>query len=335
MSRILQRGGFLYTALAILFAGCQDTGESSRQTAGSAAPAVSAPERQFPEVAWDTIFSIGGGVQDTLLLRPRLVAAGNGYLYAYDYVDARLKAFDGKGNLQWIFGRQGKGPGEFGNATGLQIGPQGSIWVVDSPTARITEVTPDGELSRMVPFDGKLILRVLPLAENMLLIPADPHHFWIAVDDSGRVTDQGFLPLPELKTAHPATRTPFVAVSPSHERWAAVFPWASPLLVYDGKALRCAGTLVEGGPFPPAPSPDNVIWAVGLAMSDTSVFVLARGQTRDERRIIDEYSTNDCRYLRTLRLPGLFQAMAYNRGTFYLYREEPAPSIIALRPRLM
>ncbi len=49
--------------------------------------------------------------------------------------------------------------------------------------------------------------------------------------------------------------------------------------------------------------------------------------------MIDEYSAGDCQYTRTLCLPGMFQAIAYDGGVFYLYREEPAPVIFALRLR--
>jgi hypothetical protein len=291
------------------------------------------PERRFDPVAWDTLFVIGGQVEDTLLLRPRLIAARDGYLYAYDYADARLKAFDGRGNLRWIFGRQGQGPGEFGNATSLQIDDQGDVWIVDSSTSRITQVSRDGELGRMVPFRNRLIMRVVPLGWTLLVIPSDQENFWLTIDEGGRTTDSGPFPLPAMQGAAPMVRAPYVALSSSQDLWAAIFPWASPFLVYRGETLRCTGALVEGGPFPSAPSGDNVVWAVGAAMSDTSIFVLARGETRDERRMIDEYSADDCRYLRTLRLPALSQAIAYDNGIFYFYREEPAPTILGMRAR--
>ena len=209
-------------------------------------------------MAWDTVFDIGGGVEDTLLLRPRLLAARGGKLAAYDYYDARVKAFDAAGgDLRWTFGRQGKGPGEFGNATDIQIGPGGDVWILDSVTARITRIAPEGELGELIPMGGRPFIRAVPLTDATLLIPIDTTSFWVAVDDDGQIVDRGPLPLPELEDAHFAVRTPFVAVSPSAETWAAVFAWGSPLLVYQGKALRCTGELVEGGPFPATPSPDN------------------------------------------------------------------------------
>lgn len=63
-------------------------------------------ERSVEPVRWDTVFTIGGEVEDTLLSRPRLIAAGGGMLYAYDLYDGRLLAFDAAGDLRWSYGRQ-------------------------------------------------------------------------------------------------------------------------------------------------------------------------------------------------------------------------------------
>ena len=85
------RGWLLAVALA---AACGD-GASARDTgAGKAAaiPAERVGARQVQTAAWDTVFVIGGGVQDTLLLIPRLLAARGGQLYAFDYGDSRIGA---------------------------------------------------------------------------------------------------------------------------------------------------------------------------------------------------------------------------------------------------
>ena len=103
--------------------------------------------------------------------------------------------------------------------------------------------------------------------------------------------------------------------------------------MYEGVRLRCLGNLIEGTPvFPAEYGPGTPVWALDISLSDTSVFVLARGQTPYERRLVDEYSLQDCRYLRTLLLPRLMQSMTYDGDVFYFYYEEPAPTILALRP---
>jgi len=111
-----------------------------------------------------------------------------------------------------------------------------------------------------------------------------------------------------------------------------VFAMANWLLVYHDRELHCIGNLIEGEPqFPDTYTRDTAVWAVALAVSDSSAFVLARGQTSLERQLLDEYSTRTCQYLRTLRLPRRLQAMAHDGGVFYFYYEDPAPGILALR----
>ena len=283
-------------------------------------------------VRWDTLYSIGGEAEDTTLLRARLIAARDGNLYAYDFSDDRLKAFDDRGRLRWTFGRQGGGPGEFGNPTDLGVAPNGDVWITDAGAARTTVLTSDGALRRHIPFDGRPIMRTIPSEGRRLVFPTSPEHFWVALGEEGQVIEEGEFPTVELRDAEPVIRPPFVSMSPAGDVWAAVFPVADPLLVYRGRDLRCTGRLVEGGPFPDAFSRDTPIWAVGVTVSDTSVFVLARGQTEYELQLLDEYSAEDCRYVRTLLLPRKLQALAYDGGVFYFYYEDPAPAIVALRP---
>jgi|SRR5690554_2290986 hypothetical protein len=95
------------------------------------------------------------------------------------------------------------------------------------------------------------------------------------------------------------------------------------------------GRLVEAEPFPVGdgrPIPQLPIWAVGIAVGDSSVFVLARGRTADALRLLDEYDARDGRYRRTLLLPRKASALAYADGIFYIEHEDPAPQILALRP---
>lgn len=112
-----------------------------------------------------------------------------------------------------------------------------------------------------------------------------------------------------------------------------MFAFGDQILSYEGRTLRCSGRLVEGGPFPAAPSRENTVWAAAVAVADTTAFVLPRGRTEDDLRILDEYSLADCRYRCSLALPRQLQAMAYQPGIFYFYHGNPAPTLLALRPR--
>lgn len=296
---------------------------------------VTVRERSMEPVRWDTVFAIGGAVEDTLLTRPRLIAAGGGALYAYDLYDGRVLAFGAEGDLRWTYGRHGAGPGEFVQPTDLAVDPRGRIWVADSGTGaqRSTVLTLDGQFERHESHGAYPSQRLVALYNRRLGVHlTGREHFWVARDAGGTVTNRGDYPTEALREANPAVRVPFVHNDRQGRRWAAVFPLGRSLLVYDESELRCAGEMIEGGGFPADPTQDFTASAVAVAFADTSVFVLARGETEHERRMIDEYSADDCRYLRTLHLPRTLQAMVWDDGTFYFYHEEPAPTLLALRP---
>lgn len=131
--------------------------------------------RSFLETSWDTIFHIGGSLEDTLLLKPRIFESGNEHLYVYDYFDDRLRAFDRSGELTWTFGRSGEGPGEFSNAFDVEVGPRGDIWVVDAGASRITVVSSSGKLVRTFPLAGAIVRDVVPLSDRILVTPVSPN----------------------------------------------------------------------------------------------------------------------------------------------------------------
>jgi len=155
--------------------------------------------------------------------------------------------------------------------------------------------------------------------------PANSDEFWVVLDREGQIREGEAPPTTELREPPPPVRAPFVSADMARGVWGAVFAWGSPLLIYDGRELRCSGRLIEGGPFPPEPGPDNQVWAVGLAVADTSVFVLPPGETDHDLRILDEYDIDSCRYLRSIRLPRQLQAVAWDEDTFYSTTRIPRP----------
>ena len=53
--------------------------------------------RRFLEASWDTVFIVGGSLSDTLLLRPRILAAGREGPVVFDYGDHAVNGFDTAG----------------------------------------------------------------------------------------------------------------------------------------------------------------------------------------------------------------------------------------------
>jgi hypothetical protein len=176
------------------------------------------------------------------------------------------------------------------------------------------------------------VLRVIPRRGSRLAFPSSPEQLFLLLDDQQRVIENGAPPVPEIASSNPNARVPFVAATSDGALWTMIFATASPLLVYEGTDLRCRGNLIEGNPeFPSTIGRDTPIRAVAVAMSDSQVFVLARGQTDLERQLLDVYSADTCEYVGSYRLPRKLQAMAYDAGVFHFYYEEPTPAILALR----
>ncbi|MGH8223172.1 MAG: hypothetical protein ACREQZ_09380 [Woeseiaceae bacterium] len=276
------------------------------------------------------MFRAGGMLDDTILLRPRLIAAHDGWVFAYDYGDQRVKALDPGGRLRWSFGRRGQGPGEFANPFDIEVGADGRLWVLDAGTARITVLTPSGTFAREFRLD-RVIRSLVPRTEDAIVLTSSLDPFWFLIDFDSKILATGDPPVGLLEKAPPFARQALTARSSTGSTWVAAFPYGDLFLVYDDLELRCWGWLVEGRGFPETPGANLPIWAAGIAASDASVFVLARGETPERLGILDVYSTADCSYETTLRLPRRMSAIAHAGGVFYFEYEDPVPSIIGLR----
>lgn len=320
----------------LLLGGCAPDPDDSRPES----PVVlesSGEQRRIAPIAWDTIFEIGGALEDTLLLNPRLLAGGEVRFYVYDYGDATLKAFALDGTLEWTFGGHGSGPGEFRNVFDVEEAEDGTVWALDGGNTRVTAIGPDGQLSANLPARGIMARDIIPLHDEILLTPMSPENvFAVALGEDGERLEEVTFPVPELEKASFQLRGTVGTRARKDGTWAATFPFGNMLLVNRGRDPYCAGRLIEGRPIP-ATLPESGslpdIWAAGIFMADSSVFVLARGESDHDLRILDEYALSDCRYLRTVELPRRVVAATYAGGVFTLAYEDPAPGVIGLRPR--
>lgn len=297
-----------------------------------------AATRRFAEVSWDTTFLVGGQLQDSLLLIPRLLAAGEDRIYVFDYGDSRLKAFDHAGVPLWMSGRSGGGPGEFGNPFDMDVGPDGHIWLVDAGNGRLTRVNDDGDVLGSIPLRGALIRDVIPLRHALLGTPAlTGESMWVMLNDSGRVVRSGPLPLPALRDADPNTRLTAAAVGRDGSTWAAIYPFGNILVVYRGEEFLCHATLIEGASMsaePPSSPAQALISGVAVVVTDSSVLVLARGSSDAALRMLDEYLLPECRYRSTYRLPNRMLTAARIDDVLVFTYETPVPAMIGLRPAM-
>lgn len=323
------------------------TGCGSEPPSRTAWPADSVPrehppaERIFQPFSWDTLAEIGGSVDDSLLLRPLLLAAAAGRLFVYDYGDDRVKAFARDGSTLWISGRSGEGPGEFVNAFDIEVGDT-SVWVVDEGAGRITILrTSDGRHIGQVPFGSRLFRDVIPLSDaNALGLLVGPgEDFIFRMDTTGAILETYPYPTLALAEARYLLRQPMAAArTEDHQgtapRWAAMFPFGDEFFSYAGPELICIGGMIRALDMTAQPADRQpAASAADIAMTDSTVLLIAADSGESRLRAVDEYDWNTCQYLGSQRIPVAARAIAWSQGTLFLQHDDPAPGILALRSR--
>lgn len=83
---------------------------------------------------------------DAVFAEPVVLVCGpDGTRYILDGKDARILRFAPDGSYLGSFGRQGEGPGEFQNLTGMTLMPDGDLLVADDGSRRLSRFSVDGE----------------------------------------------------------------------------------------------------------------------------------------------------------------------------------------------
>jgi hypothetical protein len=79
----------------------------------------------------------------------RGIAVGaRGAILVLDFKAQEIRMFDARGEFIRRVAREGSGPGEIRNANGLQMAPNGEIWVNDPANARYSVFSPAGDFLR-------------------------------------------------------------------------------------------------------------------------------------------------------------------------------------------
>lgn len=94
-----------------------------------------------------TIGALDGAEEYTFGKVAGLVVAGDGRIYVGDTQALEVRVYSPGGEFLFRFGRDGEGPGEFRNISGLARAPEG-VAVMDGTLSRVTVSTGDGEFVR-------------------------------------------------------------------------------------------------------------------------------------------------------------------------------------------
>jgi hypothetical protein len=323
-----------------LAAAC-DHGEAARWDRGG-----HPQRRNFLVERWDTLWSVGGP-RDSTLLNPFLLSASDSALYVYDGAARRVVALSAAdGRVLWRYGRQGAGPDEFGGVRDLKRADDGGVFVLDPRNNRVTELDRRGAVTARVPLDAVgHTEQMAPLADGqMVLLTMLPDSAFAVVDRGGRVTRHFTLPWAGFARLDPLARQGFIAAQ--HGRWVYGFSMGDGWFPFSGpRPGGFVGRYVEHTDFPKVETQSaggksvtqmggyNACSACSLSLWGSTLYVHFGGYGDAPKRTLDRYDVATGRYLGSDRLPIEATAVEGAGDRVYVLAEDPYPILLALKPR--
>lgn len=179
-------------------------------------------ERRIAATGWDTLWTVGGTLQDSVLLQPWRIAASADRVYVFDGAAARVLALSARdGSIVWTSGRKGSGPGEFKRVRDLEVGPGGRPMLLDVGNGRITTLDQSGAVYRQTNLRNVgYVDQFAPLPDGRaVLLTEHPDSSLAVVDSSGGIVERLALPWAEFAELHPLVRQGTLA-SGGNRQWA-------------------------------------------------------------------------------------------------------------------
>ena len=168
-----------------------------------------------------------------------------------------FRFFDSAGELLRTTGRTGEGPGEFRSLSAVAVTALDSIRIWDRRNRRITVLGPAGDVSRLVPLEGRRgsqITSALFLADGTVLASASP--------DGGGVREYRELTL----VREPVS---LITLSPTGEVAHEVGTFPGDEQIVQNRASPQAQGFIFSSTYVSPPFPRSTYWAVG----DREIFV--------------------------------------------------------------
>lgn len=324
-------------AIASSLAGAAHGQAARPQTAGQ-------PLRVLAKGEWQIVRTIG---RDTDALdNPVHLVAGEDRFVVSD--DNSIKSFRLNGQLEWIFGRQGSGPGEFRHIFDLSLDRFGTLMVYDEALARLTVIDRAGKLQRTIAIKGRADRAVFasqPGTYTLLATTADT--FARIVDTSAAI--RAIVPLPGDLRQSPSLTREMSRVLPVAGGYVIPFRWSSRMLVVDKNgAVRRECTGVDSLSFPDVF--ETRLSDIGdlKGVRATRVDPRAREATiyattlegkiaiepltpRGRPRVIDLYAMDCGRYLESRPFPFAAGMLAGTESVLIAMLPEPVPHVVVLR----
>lgn len=314
--------------------------------------------REFVDLTWDTVWTVGGSEEDDRVLYPNgAMAVDSNHLYLLDPGDYRVTALGlADGNVAWTRGRRGRGPGEFRSLRGLSLLGEDEIVVLDGEVGRLVILGRDGRYRDNIisneetgQFDSVCGFR----DGTLLALSARPERPLVLLGRDGRVLQDFAYPWPDLADASSLVR--FLTLIPSADGRAclAALTGGRGFVWYDAETrtfgspagyvewFDVSGTSVErrtvGDTRITTERLNSYRQAVVSGVVENGVAeILFGGTTGDAYRLVDVYEAPAGEYLRSYRLPSAVSGFARSGDLhFVTAKRDGYPVVLALRPRMV
>lgn len=302
--------------------------------------------RRTIATTWDTLWSVGGSLNDTVLLYSGQIASSDSMLAVLEYQSNRLTAFDFDGNVLWTFGRKGRGPGELSSARDIAFVTPNRLAVLDPGNAKIVEVDREGESTRSISLRLEYhVEEFVPLSTGQYLIQSmAPRESLILIDQHGEVSRRWSWPWAELEELHVMLRQGFTAAD--GDRWIFALTRVNGWFAYQDTAPLSGGrSYLESLPLPEvsiqvtgdrrisriSPS-QSACSGCAVSLSDGRLYVLYGGTGPLARYVVDVFDWRTGSYEYSYRLPYRATSIAVAKGHFFILSTNPYPMLQALAP---
>lgn len=303
--------------------------------------------RQERSFVLDTLIFIravgGSSDRDTTLINPYIMASDGEQIYFVE-TDSRILAYDTLGQLRWIQGREGGGPGEFRNPRDLKVAPDGRLWVVDPASGRVTVLArADGKVLAMLPMKVAYSPVITPLRSGFALYPTDMGSDILYFDSAGEPLGSDSIPWPAFRQLEYLSRQYRTAVDRRSGRWAMGFIYGNGWFAFDStKPASGRRYYVEPTPFPPVVKErrgdkeiTSLVRTTGAALDiqlvGDTVFVLFDGVAPHRRQKVDMYSWETGKYFGSFLLPEPADNIGVCGNLLAVFATNPVPKLAFYR----
>ncbi len=310
-------------------------------------------DRAFQPVHWDTI-AIYGSPSDTVLMIPNGMRRWGDGVVVMETRYSRVVAFDGNGNLRWIYRNVGQGPEELlrpSDAMGLA---SGDLLVLDQSNFKLLSIGPNGRFvsERRLPELNFRPSHLLPIGDGLAFVTGAGLRLTLLDVASGQPLEPIPLPLSEPVSqgfrsivygdGDPARGVWAVAMRFGPDWWVGNDREVIGLHGYVDEVLhQYLGRQVEIAPGTFINDPSSVDRPLTLngpssmSIDGDEVFMITGGSFTipDEKRDrLDVYSLSG-EHLRRYRLPGEWNWVVKQGERYFFLRLDPYPQLLVMEMR--